>query len=163
MAAAAAAAKLLSSGCGIEMSRGGEARIKREQISGSLIHWRSCIEEQGPAGVSSRWKRNSHSERRCEVCATFCHIMRRLLEKSVFGSVGLPRVGRFTLEGADHLWRRDNFVSSNPPLAVVRSNLRWAGKWEERQRPRWHRLFFLFTGELCLVSLGLFPLQVAEP
>lgn len=29
------------------MSGEGEPRIKREQISGSLIHSRSCIEEQG--------------------------------------------------------------------------------------------------------------------
>lgn len=46
-AAAIAAAKLLSSDCGMKMSGGGEPRIKRGQMSGSLIQSRSCIEEQG--------------------------------------------------------------------------------------------------------------------
>lgn len=69
------------------MSREGEPRIKREQISGSVIHSRSCIEEQGQQAYR---RAEGETPFRVQVWNIW-HILpynAEVVRKSMFGSVG---------------------------------------------------------------------------
>lgn len=87
--------------------------------------------------------------------------MRRLLENPCSG-LEATEGGPLHAGGSDHLWRRGNFVSWNLPWAVVRSNLRWAGKWEGLEGLADTSFCFIYRRAVSCLS-GSVPPAGVEP